>query len=923
MKISHAVGRDPKTHRSPQHKDSHNGSRQEHRKTTRQRVCRECGVQFETSRSHAFGYYCDKCCALIHFVGFDGEGEDCECGTQHYNLLTIGSESIEVSGCQSLGWEEIFCFAYTQYSKAKDWSTAFVGFSLGYDFNKILSHESGFPESKARLLLTQDGQKSRARKGEKKFRRNLWPARVQGQGQDWRPPVALESNGIRITNDLSEDELGQITEEIQWGSQPDVWELQFIGNRLTLRPKLCICPDEEHLSRKVLDRLGQKCQQDQTPYMHICDIFDYFQTSFQSVIAKESWEDGPIATGEEYGIIEVGKDHRSGKVWKVSGIEWFDKLGDADKQRTYNKLECELLSRVMWRLNSEGIFGALGVKLGASRWFGPGQATQAWMALHNVPRRVHIEGCPPDCSLEKHRHLDSSIPPDKHYEPLVPPDFRVASRMSYFGGWFEILVHGIIHGVSTDYDLNNAYTDSIRKLPCLQCATISYVGQPLRHDKKIRMPVPKAPEPIEYDTLEDITPLKPNTTHHFTGHWIPAGDEEISVPALTPGQLCLVYADVEGSDPFMGPMQHRESSVDMLRPLATRGWLWQHEIDASREAGLVDAEQVYGYFLLNPGPPCDHMSWADELAELYDRRLKVGKYTARGRAYKVVCHSAYGKFCETIGETPMYTNFVYGSLITSSIRTRILDAIASHPNKSEAVSMVATDGIVFMKPHPGIENEIKRYLAEWNAAHSKPKKKDDRLGMWESEMKMNLFQWRAGIYWDDKDRRNIREGKGRLTHKGRGINRKVLGDHIGELENMFEGFSLESVRASETVSFVPEWPSFHIKTDFSVISCLEALFRKKWELSGKVTPTGMTISSDPESKRDAPYFDASRGIWRTKPYPVEREAGGHFPRSIPYNKGMSMRVIVRKHGQYDTLGRPTERGTVQSDFRETGLMGKP
>ena len=42
-----------------------------------------------------------------------------------------------------------------------------------------------------------------------------------------------------------------------------------------------------------------------------------------------------------------------------------------------------------------------------------------------------------------------------------------AARMTYYGGWFETFVNGVIPGTSYAYDINSAYPYAISTLPCL------------------------------------------------------------------------------------------------------------------------------------------------------------------------------------------------------------------------------------------------------------------------------------------------------------------------------------------------------------------------------------------------------------------------------------------------------------------------
>lgn len=199
----------------------------------------------------------------------------------------------------------------------------------------------------------------------------------------------------------------------------DGWQVDMLGSkRMAIRTKPCDC-------------LTVKCPHDKGPWMHICDAGGFFQTSFLNVINPANWQE-PIVSDDEYALIERGKEHRSDA-----------KLDD--DMRMYNRLENEILERVMRNLDDG--FKHLEVNLSPKQWFGPGQAAQSWMR--------------------------GRAPTRKDIEARVPAEFLDAARQSYFGGWFELQAHGIIPGASWEYDINSAYPAIIAALPCLLHGTYS------------------------------------------------------------------------------------------------------------------------------------------------------------------------------------------------------------------------------------------------------------------------------------------------------------------------------------------------------------------------------------------------------------------------------------------------------------------
>lgn len=381
------------------------------------------------------------------------------------------------------------------------------------------------------------------------------------------------------------------------------WQFDLLGGkRFRLRPKLCDC------------RISS-CKCKHAPWMYVSDTGGFFQQSFLSVINPEKWP-APILSDTEYEIIETGKERRETA-----------KL-DSDMVR-YNCLENEVLERVMSILD-EGL-RRIGVCLPPSKWFGPGQAAQEWLK-DRAPTRSEIEIAVPQC-------------------------FRDAARASYFAGWFELFIHGLISGYSWEYDINSAYPYIIAQLPCLLHGTWS------------------------------------------RGTGSPPG-----------GRFILVKATVKrkaSGNAYIGAMLHRDSKGSICRPMITHGWYWLHELEAAIEAGCI---QTIDYLEWMGYSPCDCLPPVREMADLYDLRLKAGKNSPLGKSAKLVYNSGYGKFAQSIGE-PMFANAVYASLITAGCRTQILRAIASHPGGLSHVAMIATDAVYFLTPHPGLP--VSDQLGDW------------------------------------------------------------------------------------------------------------------------------------------------------------------------------------------------------------------
>lgn len=540
------------------------------------------------------------------------------------------------------------------------------------------------------------------------------------------------------------------------------WEFDLLGmKRLKLRPR------------------GKE-----NPWMYICDAGPFYQSSLLTAIDPEKWRE-PIVTPEEYALIKEGKERRESA-----------KLDD--DMRMYNRLENEVFSRLMKHLQV-GLSHA-NVTLKKQQWFGPGQAAQSWMRLGNKLQRTTD-------AVRKYK-----------------PELIEAAIATYYGGWFEIPIHGHVPGVTHEYDINSAYPHIASRLPCL-CGKWSH------------------------------------------GHGNPQGASN------TTDRLRMVKVIVRGGDKFLGPLPYRREDGRVLRPRHTEGWYWQHEMDAARRAKLIDEVTYLEWWQYNG---CDHEPPLRQLEGLYESRLRVGKDTPEGKAFRLVYNSVYGKFAQSEGE-PVFANPFYASLITAGCRTAILEAIASHPQRSKAVAMVATDGVYFISRHPVLDSLV-----------------SESLGAWSHSEKHNLCLFKPGVYWDDVARDAIAAGEA-PRFKSRGINAADFGQSISAVDAMF------SMWGESWLPGMPpgreDWPSVEFRARFSQISVKQAL---SWteempeakkisvykNLAGRVQE-GKTLKQDswPDVKRNPQsLYRDDMGLWRSKPWP----GGPHWPASAPYDKRFGM-----------------------------------
>jgi DNA polymerase type B, organellar and viral len=400
----------------------------------------------------------------------------------------------------------------------------------------------------------------------------------------------------------------------------------------------------------------------------------------------------------------------------------------------------------------------------------------------------------------------NGVPRRNVIEDRVPEQFLEASRKSYFGGWFEIFAHGIVPGTSHEYDINSAYPHIIAELPCLLHGRYDAgSGRPSRDD----------------------------------------GDGR---------RIRLIRARIFGNDPNIGALLNRSADGRIRRPHITEGWYWEHEIEAAKRAGLVDRAEYHEWVSYDPCK-CDNP--VRGFRDLYEHRLRVGKDTILGKSSKLVYNSGYGKFAQSTGSSP-YGNWVYASLITAGCRVMILDAIATHPQKSQSVLMVATDGIFFDSPHPSL-----------------PISKS--LGSWDYASRENLCLFKPGVYWDDKARERIRSGNP-VGFKARGVNARDFSRHIGTIDRKFldaidpiPGFRHVLYEGNGLTAYgETPWPYIDFPITFTMTSVKTALMRGTWEEAG-MTQEGLIVrqDSDPLEKRTGVYFDPRKNRLRTSPIKID------------------------------------------------------
>jgi hypothetical protein len=535
----------------------------------------------------------------------------------------------------------------------------------------------------------------------------------------------------------------------------DGWEFDMLpGRRLQIRPQVCHC----------LETGKRSCAHIQPDWMYVCDAGPFWQCSFLSAIDPRNWRE-PVVSDAEYAKVESGKANRS--------MDIAEYIRTRETVIEYNRLENEIFARIMTILRDG--FIEIGVNLRKDQWFGPGQAAAAWYKKNGIPRRDILEGS-------------------------VPNEFWEAARQSYFGGWFEILSHGIVPGRSHEYDINSAYPYIIASLPCLLHGRyVNGDGRP------------------------------PERRH---------GSNE----------LVLIRARLCGNDPHVGAALNRDKDGRIRRPRVTEGWYWQHEIDAGIRAGVirdVDYREWMSY------QPCDCKNPVRGFRDLYEHRLSVGKDTVLGKSCKLVYNSGYGKFAQSTGSAP-YGNWVYASLITAGCRVMILDAIATHPDGNAALLMVATDAVFFDAPHDGLS--ISQSLGDWDHTERENLTLFKPGVYWDDKARRAIAHGEPSKF---KARGiNARDFARHLGEVDALFLRAI--EYPPEFRvKLYEGDGFSAYAEKD-------WPWIAFEVGFSLVSAKTALARGDWSGAGETQTNILAIQdSDPSDKRREVKYDSTANRLRT------------------------------------------------------------
>lgn len=324
----------------------------------------------------------------------------------------------------------------------------------------------------------------------------------------------------------------------------------------------------------------------------INDTGSFFQASFVTTLRKWFSPDDEPDLQAVIDQIAKGKQQRN----EFGAV--------TQEEREYNYVEIRMLEMLMNRFRD--LCDSLNIR--PTKWQGPGNLVSAVFRQNKLPPNKDIT-------------LFDTM-----------PEFMLAANAAYYGGRFEAAQIGHIPGPVYQYDINSAYANTYKDLPCLVHGTW---------------------KPIQRLPSDGIYLAEVEFNHSADIAW------------------CTL------------PIRIKSGSL--VFPRKGRGIYWSPELQVARKHG-VKLKFIRGWRYINQ---CD-CSHFDFVYDLYRKRAELGK-DARGMVLKITLASMYGKLAQSVGCAP-YANPVWAGLITSMVRAQLADA-ALAMNMGIDVLMLATDGL--------------------------------------------------------------------------------------------------------------------------------------------------------------------------------------------------------------------------------------
>lgn len=381
--------------------------------------------------------------------------------------------------------------------------------------------------------------------------------------------------------------------------------VDFAGFQIDYMPK------KEFRVRRRLRRDPETGKVIWSSWVTINDTGSFFQSSFVS--ALKTWLGDEPNMGPVIAAIAEGKEQRASFGAVV------------ESEREYNHLECILLARIMEKYRE--MCDRVDIRPG--KWQGPGNLVSAVLKREKIPRNSEIA------------LFDEQ------------PDVVRMSNDGYYGGRFEMSRYGEIPGPIYQYDINSAYANTYRNLPCL-----------------------------------------------LHGKWVET--KRMPSGGIYVGRVRFRHR--KGLNYCTLPVRGKNDGA-LLFPESGVGTYWAPELEIAK--GFAKLEWLGGYRYLKQCD-CTSFSWVDEI---YAERKRMGSQ-GTGKVLKLVLASTYGKLAQSVGCAP-YSNPMWASLIVSNVRATLIAGALSNGDGARAVVMLATDGIFSTEPLPALP--LGSALGEWDS----------------------------------------------------------------------------------------------------------------------------------------------------------------------------------------------------------------
>lgn len=536
--------------------------------------------------------------SMLPFIGVDGEGAGH--GKDHiYWLLRVGDDVLcHKDGSELKSLEILTWLADLGKSKINNRGIP-VGYYLEYDFTMILRH----------LPI-------------KNLKELYGPANVC----------------IRTTCNHSD--------KMHVGERGPCMTKECSCSRYIRTGNTIIWPDSQDTKHyiKVAVRHNQlKVAWNDGLYFTVTDVADNFQSSFLNTILKwQTNEDGTkLITDDEIERIRTNKERRSS----------FE-IGFDQETYNYNKLEVDLLSRIMTRFREV----CAESDLIPDMWTGPGRLAEKIFKNVKLPEKKDLN---------------------------ISPFIEGLAEYAYYGGRFEGIHFGY-HQKVWEYDINSAYPHAYTKLPCLL----------------------KGHGTWEEASFEEIQEKNLQNSLISLRMTVPVFQTILDRRKTEPTTKCL-YKSPEDQNKVCGlPM--RDTIGRITFPREVHGLYWWPEVretlalyNAEKTPYSLQIEKCFTWRQTCNDAP------GDFITPLYEYRKSIGK-SAKGYPIKLTLNSLYGKAAQKVGR-PRWANGVWAGLITSITRARLLEAtrlLGSHN-----IVSYQTDGIT--SKVPGLKELCGSQLGEW------------------------------------------------------------------------------------------------------------------------------------------------------------------------------------------------------------------